>query len=194
MGGYMLEYLVRLGIYNISVCDADCFELSNINRQLLCTTETLGCIKTQAAAARAKCINPDVSVTAYDVNINSQNAAQLLSGSDIAIDALDNIPDRIALEHACEALRIPLVSAAVDRWLAQCAVVFPGDRLLESLYPQGDSPTAAGSSGVLSFVPAVAAGLAVAQAVKLMTGKPVKRGTVILLDTLNNTYDNMKLL
>lgn len=157
LGGYCLEMLARLGAGRITGVDCGRFEPANLNRQLLCTQETLGLKKAEAAAGRILQINPSVLFTGIDQHITSANAAQLIHGHDIVIDALDSIQTRIILEKACALENIPLVHGAVEGTHAQAAVP--------------------------SFTPAAAAAMQVSLALKVLLHRPLPPpGTLFLLD------------
>ena len=90
LGGYILEFLIRIGVGNITACDGDVFAPSNLNRQLLSTVPLLGVSKAKAAAMRAAEINPEVRVNAKECFITHENVSELISEHDLVIDALDN--------------------------------------------------------------------------------------------------------
>lgn len=191
LGGYVLEHLLRLGVGAVTVCDGDVFQESNLNRQLLCTTEDLGRPKVEAAARRAAQVNPAVSFRAVPEFLTARNAQALLSGCDLALDALDNVDGRRALGSACAALGVPLVHGAVQGWCAQVAVVLPGSGLLDRLYSCGEPPA---GPGVLSPIPALCASLQCAEAVKLLCGRasPLS-GRLLWADLLEQDFQTFSL-
>ena len=101
LGGYLMEYLARIGIGTIRCVDGDVFDETNLNRQILATTDTLGKSKVQAAAERLQAVNPDVSVQPVCAFLDSSNAKEFVQGCDMVLDALDNIPSRKILADAC---------------------------------------------------------------------------------------------
>ena len=171
LGGYLLEYLARLGVGAITVVDGDRFEPSNLNRQLLSSPALLGCGKAAAAKARAGAVNPGVAVTAVEEFLTEENADSLLHGCDLALDALDNLGSRLVLEDACARAGLPLVHGAVFGWSYQVAAVAPGSGLLHRLYEGAAEVTAPGGKTTLPFVPACCAAAEAAQAVCLLTGR-----------------------
>jgi len=191
LGGYCLEMLARLGAGHITGADCGRFEPTNLNRQLLCTEDTAGLKKTEAAARRMASVNPSVEFAGIDQRITAANAAQLISGHDIVIDALDSARTRIILEKACAAENIPLIHGAVEGEHAQAAVILPGDKLLERLYAgsrRGKAPPA-----VPSFTPAAAAAMQVSLALKVLLNRPLPApGTLFLLDLGTNESTQIK--
>jgi len=180
LGGFICEYLVRLGVGEITAADPDCFEASNLNRQLLCSGQTLEQSKAETACARAAAINPEVRFHAFRKAFRGENAAELLAGKDLVIDALDNADDRLTLEDACAEVGVTLVHGAVHGWTAQIAAVTPGSGVLRRLYQPG---AADGDKSCLVFAPALCAAVQTAEAVKLLTGRPSSlAGKLMLVD------------
>lgn len=191
LGGFLAEYLGRIGIGNLTVVDGDRFEESNLNRQLLATEENLGMSKATEAKKRLNRINSTVRVEAKARFLSAENAVSLLKGHDLVLDALDSIPHRLMLQKVCMELGIPLIHGAVDGWFGQVTTIFPGDDSLSRLYP-GDSHTtvAEHSPGTLSFLPAFIASLQAAEAVKLLLGKePAFRKQILFADLLTGHFD-----
>ena len=180
LGGFLVEFLARAGVGHITAADCVRFEYSNRNRQLLSLESTLGESKVLTAAARARDINPSVGFRPVEVRLDGENLPSLLTGCDLALDGLDNVPVRLALEDACAAAEIPLVHGAVQGWAAQAAVVLPGSGLLHTLYAGSGGET---DSTVLSPVPAMCAAVQCAEAVKLLLGKPsALAGKLMMMD------------
>lgn len=169
IGGYVVEYLVRIGIGEITVIDGDSFCLSNMNRQLLCTEHTLGRYKAGAAATRAGEIDPAVRIRAVEQYLTEENAADLLSGADLVIDALDSIRSRMILEDGAAANRQTIIHGAVEGWDLQIMEVPPGEGILHALYGNGSIPEEKEHT-ILAMVPAVAAGLEVSAALQKLLG------------------------
>ncbi len=98
VGGYALEGIVRAGFGRIRVVDADVFSESNLNRQVLATTATIGRSKVEVACERARSINPDVDMEALDIMVNDDTVSTILEGDfDILIDAIDTVRCKISL-------------------------------------------------------------------------------------------------
>ena len=188
LGGYLIEYLARIGIGSIRVVDADVFAESNLNRQLLSSTASLGKSKAEVAAARVRAINPSVQVEVFPVFLDSANARSLICGCDTVLDGLDNISARRILSKACEAENIPCIHGAIDRWVAQAAISMPGDQLIEKLYPHDSAPL---EPSVLSFTPALCACLQASLCVRLLTGRNPETGKLHYFDLLHEEYEQI---
>jgi len=188
LGGYLIEFLARIGVGAIRCVDGDVFEESNLNRQLLSSVSLLGTEKASAAAERIKAIHPQAQATAYPVSLNETNARKLIAGCDAVLDALDNIAARRVLANACQEENIPYIYGAISGWVAQAAICMPGDGLIEALYPEG---SAIKDKSVLSFTPALCASMQAALCVKLLIGKPVETGKLHYADLLFEEYEQI---
>lgn len=112
VGGIALEVAVRSGVGEFTVVDGDKFESTNLNRQILCTSDVIGEYKACVARARALSIDPDVRVEAVTEFIDESNVDEIISrGYSYCIDAIDDIKNKVLLVKACKAAGIPVVSA-----------------------------------------------------------------------------------
>lgn len=187
LGGYLIEYLARMGVGEITAVDADVFEPSNLNRQLLSTQNLLGTAKAQAAQARARAVNPAVTVLAVEAFLDEGNADGLVRGQDLVLDALDNAKDRLVLEDACARECVTIVHGAIQGWSAQVTVVPPGSGALHRLYGRTAAPAEKTS---LPFTPAFCAAIQAAEAVKLLCGRPsTLEGKLLLADLRRMDWD-----
>lgn len=191
LGGHLIELLCRLGIGSIRVADGDVFEASNLNRQLLSLADNLGTSKAEAAAARILAIAPETKVTVHPVFLTGENAAEIIGGCDAVLDALDSPQVRRTLARACENAGIPYVFGAISGWVAQAAVSFPGDRLMERLFPED---TVLADRSVLSFTPALCAALQASLCLKLLLGRPVEQGRIFYADLLDLEFEQIPML
>ena len=190
LGGHLIDQLARIGIGAIRAVDGDVFEESNLNRQLLSETALLGSSKAEAAADRIRRVNPRVEAEAIPEFLTADNAMALISGCDAVLDGLDNIGSRKILSSACANAGVPYIYGAISGWVAQAAVSMPGDRLVETMYPED---IRLGDKSVLSFTPALCASMQTALCVRLLTGRPVDTGTVYYFDLLNQEFETIPL-
>ena len=188
LGGHIIDQLARIGVGFLRVVDGDVFEPSNLNRQLLSRVSLLGVSKAKAAADHVAAVNPDIPVDAVTAYLSEGNAAALLSGCDIVLDALDNVPSRKVLAAACKEAGIPYVYGAIQGWVAQAGISMPGDGLIGKLFPQ---EVVLRDQSVLSFAPALCASMQTALCVKLLVGKPVETGTIYYFDLLNQEFEKI---
>ena len=191
LGGNLISIFSRIGVGKLRIVDGDVFEATNLNRQLFSEVPVLGQNKAKVAADRIFRINPDIAVEAVEAFLTEENALMLLQDCDIVVDALDNIPCRRLLAAACEKADIPMVYGAISGWVAQSALSMPGDKLVETLYPED---TVARDKSVLSFTPALCASMQAALCVKYLTGRPVKTGTIYYFDLLNQEFETIPMV
>ncbi|MFO7977739.1 MAG: HesA/MoeB/ThiF family protein [Bacteroidales bacterium] len=190
LGGNIIEMMARLGIGHMTAIDGDVFEASNLNRQLLSLPSNLGQPKALAARERIREVNPDVEVIPVHDFLTSENAKELLAGHDLIIDALDNISSRRIVEKTAEELNTPLVFGAIAGWYAQVCTIFPGDKMMDQLYPEDLNKGEETLLGNPSFTPALAASLQVAEAVKVLLGKEkLLRKKLLVINLLDHEYD-----
>lgn len=175
LGGHVVEGLARLGVGAIVAVDPDVFDESNMNRQILCTLESLGRPKAEEAARRVALVNPAVEVTAVRARFAPENADALLAGCDLAVDALDSVSARVCLSEAAARLGIPFIHAAVAGWYGQASVQPAGAPLVAGLYAGAAGTDSADRGeetklGNQAYGPAYAAALELAAACALLIG------------------------
>lgn len=122
IGAPAIQYLAAAGVGTIRIIDDDRVEASNLQRQVIFAGDDIGATKAGAAATRVQAINPHVAVEARVARIDADNAAALLTGTDVVLDGCDNFATRFAVADAALALRVPLVSAAVGQFEGQLGV------------------------------------------------------------------------
>lgn len=206
LGGTAVELLARAGVGALRVVDGDVFEASNLNRQLLCREDLLGTSKVKAAEERAAAVNSSIRVEAVEAFFTEKNAAQLLDGCGVVVDALDNAAARRSLADACKRAGLWLVHGAVSGWMAQVTTVPPGGGTMDLLYPPRPDESAgpdesaekdeSAESGTPTpaFTPMLAASVQAAEAVKLLAGRePGLNGRLLLVDLLTQTFETVEL-
>jgi len=175
LGGYVVEFLGRLGIGRITAVDGDVFDETNLNRQLLSSEAVLGKSKAVTAQERMKTVNSDIVVSPVHEFLTEENCDRIIEGHDIVIDALDNMTARKLLEEHCEKLGIPMIHGAIAGWYGQVSTIMPGDRTLQKIYPPNENKGVETELGNPSFSPALVASLEVAEALKVL----LKRGEIL---------------
>jgi molybdopterin/thiamine biosynthesis adenylyltransferase len=194
LGGYIIEMLGRLGIGSIVAVDGDVFEPTNLNRQLLSLEGNLGQPKALAARDRMAAVNSSVAVRPVTERFTAENGAEILAGCHLAFDALDNAASRRVLEEACENAGIPLVHGAIGGWYGQVCVVFPGDRILSELLPEGTEKGIEAELGNPAFTPALVAAMEVSEGIKVLFDRPgILRRRLLAIDLLNHEYEVLDL-
>ena len=196
LGGHVIELLARLGLGNLTVIDGDCFDETNLNRQLLASMQTMGVNKATAAAARVAAINPEVRISPFPCRLTEENAGELLAGADVIVDALDNYSSRRILLAAARQLQIPVVYAAIAGFTGQISLVLPTDPSVRQLLqqPLAEDRGVEAALGNPATTPAVAAALQVQEVVKWITGTgPVLSGKLLYFDLERNWFELIEL-
>ena len=177
LGGTVTEILARLGVGFLTLVDGDCFDESNLNRQLLSSTALLGQPKAPAAKNRVAAINPAVVVQEVAQFFNADNSQAILKGASVAVDCLDTITDRFILEDGCRKEGIPLVSAAIGGCSGQATLIYPGGPGLRRIYGDPGKASTRGveaSMGTLPFAAMYMAAVECAEVVTVLLGKPAE--------------------
>jgi molybdopterin-synthase adenylyltransferase len=197
LGGYLAEELARVGVGHLIIIDGDQLEVSNLNRQLMATEKNIGEWKVDAARDRLLMVNSETKVTIFKEKFEEEKGAEMFQEVDLVCDALDSLPDRVALERSCHQLKIPLVFASIAGWYGILGVSFPGDFSGARLFGQGDRSDHGVERiwGNPAFTPAVLASLGVAEAVKILIGKPVTlRKSWLQVDLLQMEFERFEIL
>jgi molybdopterin/thiamine biosynthesis adenylyltransferase len=190
LGGYIIEFLGRIGVGNITVVDGDVFSDSNLNRQLLASDETLGQPKPLCAQERMRPVNPNVTVRPVCAYITDENAESLVEGHDVVIDALDNGPSRVLLARAAQKLKIPLVSGAISGWRGRIFILMPGDSPVDFFW-DGEKGAIFGN---LCFTASSIASVQAAETVKLLLGRSgLLHGRFLEIDLLGGQWEEIPL-
>ncbi len=159
LGGQVILLLARLGVGTLVVVDCDQFDETNLNRQALCVGETLGEPKTRAAVEAVAAINPGIRVIAHPVRIDAGVIDGILAGSDVVVDGLDNVPDRLLMQEAAGRLGIPMVHGALAGFEGRIMTILPGDAGVKQLYGETASGADPDRPEAVLGVPAVTAAL-----------------------------------
>lgn len=196
LGGWIIEGLARMGVGHLIVIDADVFEENNLNRQLLATEANLGQPKAEFAVTRVAQINAATEVIAHKVWADATNFPDLLASAAVAVDALDTLPARLALQQAAAQLGIPLVHGAIAGYIGQVMTIFPGDPGLLALYGKGQVPQRGIETrwGNPAATPMMVAAWQIQEVVKLIVGRgePL-RHRLLLLDAESGTVDILRI-
>ena len=193
LGSPAALYLAAAGVGHLGVIDADDVELSNLQRQVLHDTESVGRSKVDSAAMRLRAINPHVEVGTHRTRLTSANALALLDAYDVIVDGSDNFPTRYLINDACVLLAKPNVYGSVLRFEGQASVFSAGDgpcyRCLFREPPPPGLVQSCAESGVLGVVPGLVGVVQAAEAIKLITGigEPLV-GRLLLVDGLRMRF------
>lgn len=155
LGSPAALYLAAAGVGVIGLIDPDTVALSNLQRQVLFSAADVGALKVDAGRDRLSALNPAIQVEGHGVAVTEQNAAGVIRGYDLVLDGTDDFATRFAVNAACVAAGIPLVSGAIARWTGQVGV-FAGRPcyrcLVPDIPPRAETCAAVGVVGALGGV------------------------------------------
>jgi molybdopterin/thiamine biosynthesis adenylyltransferase/rhodanese-related sulfurtransferase len=197
LGSPAALYLAAAGVGTLGIVDSDVVDLSNLQRQVLHSTRTIGLPKTTSAAEALRALNPDVKVVPYPERLTSENALRILDGYEVVVDGGDNFPTRYLLNDACVMLGIPDVHGSVYRFEGQVTTFWAGHGpCYRCLYPEPPPPELAPScaeAGVLGVLPGIVGLLQANEVLKLLLGigAPLT-GRLLTLDALATEFREVK--
>ncbi|WP_435658338.1 molybdopterin-synthase adenylyltransferase MoeB [Brucella pituitosa] len=204
LGAPVLQYLAAAGIGTLGLVDDDTVSLSNLQRQVIHDTESVGQAKVDSAKASIARINPHVKVETHLLRLNGENAQALISDYDVVVDGSDNFTTRYALADAAALAQRPLVTGAMGRFDGTVTVLMPYANgadgnpnpsyrdLFPDMPPPGSVPTCA-EAGVLGVLPGVIGSLQAMEVIKLVTGigEPLV-GRLLLYNALNVRFETIR--
>ena len=197
LGSPTALYLAAAGVGTIGIIDNDVVDLSNLQRQVIHTTDRVGVKKVDSAEESMKAINPDVNVVKYDFRLDASNIMDVIEGYDVIVDGLDNFPTRYLLNDASVRLQIPVVSASILGFDGQLTVFKPYDgpcyRCLYPVPPPAELAPSCGANGVLGVLPGTMGLLQATEVIKLIVGigEPLI-GRLLLYEALGATFTELK--
>ncbi len=183
LGGTVIELLVRSGFENLTIVDEDVFDYTNLNRQIRSNIDTINKSKVKVTKEHALKINTEANINDLYTEVSQDNIQEIIQGSDVVIDALDNVYTRVTTSRYARKLEIPLVHAAVDKTRGQLTVFNKDTPSYEELFKLKSIDKSLDDSKdyldsiskqkpqVLSTTPAIFASLEVNETIKLLIDK-----------------------
>ncbi|MBL8578027.1 MAG: molybdopterin-synthase adenylyltransferase MoeB [Mesorhizobium sp.] len=204
LGSPVLQYLAATGVGTLGIVDNDVVSLSNLQRQVIHDSASIGRQKLESACDSIEKINRNVSVNLHNLRLDATNAAGVVAQYDVVVDGSDNFATRYAVADACAIARRALVHASVGRFDGQITVLKPyetgGDGKPNPSYrdlfpeppPDGLVPSCA-EAGVLGALTGVVGTLQAMEVIKLITGigEPLV-GRLLLYDALAARFDTIR--
>jgi sulfur-carrier protein adenylyltransferase/sulfurtransferase len=192
-------YLAAAGVGTLGIVDDDAVDETNLQRQIVHSTERLGDSKAESAKRTIEALNPDVTVKVFGERLTSENVDRILGeGWDVIVDGADNFPTRYLLNDASVWHRIPVVHGSIFRFEGQTTVFKPHEgpcyRCLFSQPPPPELAPSCAEGGVLGVLPGVIGSLQANEALKLALGigNPLV-GRLLMFDALDGTFTEIKL-
>jgi len=191
-------YLGAAGVGHITLVDDDVIELANLQRQIAFETAQIGRSKAETLAARVRSINPAVSISVVNRRLEQDDFAREVAEASLVLDCSDNFATRFALNRACVAAGVPLISGAAIRGEGQVSVYDsrnPESPCYHCLYPeQGNEDLTCSEAGVIAPLVGMIGSAQAMEAIKVISGvgRPLV-GRLLILDAWEMQWREMKL-
>ena len=198
LGSPVAMYLAAAGIGYLVLADFDRVDLSNLQRQIAHTTDRIGHTKVESAAHTLRALNPDVQLICITQALDAESLALHIANVDVVVDCCDNFSTRFAVNAACVAAKIPLVSGAAIRLEGQVAVFDNRDSncpCYRCLYDEdSEENTTCAANGVLSPLVGIIGSMQALEAIKLIVGfGKTLAGKLLLFDARYSQWRELKL-
>lgn len=198
LGAPAALYLAAAGVGTIGIVDADEVDLSNLQRQVIHTTNDVGKAKVKSAAETMQAINPDVTVNTYRTFVDSGNIMDLIRDYDFVIDGTDNFPAKFLINDACVMAQKPFSHAGIIRFKGQLMTYVPGEgpcyRCVFKNPPPKDAVPTCKQAGVIGAMGGVIGSLQAMEAVKYIIGQgELLTGKLLTYDALKMEFHTIKL-
>jgi molybdopterin/thiamine biosynthesis adenylyltransferase/rhodanese-related sulfurtransferase len=197
LGSPTALYLAAAGVGTLGIVDDDVVDVSNLQRQVIHTSDRVGMSKVESAEQQIKALNPGVNVVKYETRLDGSNIMEIIEGYDVIVDGVDNFPTRYLLNDATVRLQIPVVSASILGFDGQLSVFDPYNgpcyRCLYPVPPPAELAPSCGANGVLGVLPGTMGLLQATEVIKLVAGigEPL-RGRLLLYEALSATFTELK--
>lgn len=198
LGSPLLLYLAAAGVGRIGIMDFDIVDESNLQRQVIHGTSTVGKLKVESAKERILDINPHIQVDLYDEALTSENALRIFEPYDVIVDGTDNFPTRYLVNDACVLLDKPNVYGSIFKFDGQCTVFnYEGGPNYRDLYPEPPPPglvPSCAEGGVLGILPGVVGCIQATETIKIILGAGTTlSGRLLTYDAMNMSFKEFKL-
>ncbi len=199
LGSPLLIYLAAAGVGRIGIVDFDLVECSNLQRQIIHTTDSIGKLKTSSAKDHILKINPSCQVDLFNQKITSSNALEILKNYDVICDCSDNFPTRYLINDACLILKKPNIYGSIARFEGQVSVFnlkedSPNYRDLIPTPPPRELIPSCSEAGVIGILPGIIGTIQATEAIKIITniGCPLN-GRLLIFNALKMSFKELTL-
>tara|TARA_B100001029_G_scaffold11226_1_gene7622 strand:+ start:65 stop:1213 length:1149 start_codon:yes stop_codon:yes gene_type:complete len=199
LGSPLLIYLAAAGVGRIGIVDFDVVECSNLQRQIIHTTDSIGRFKTSSAKDHIHKINPSCQVDLFNQKITSSNALEILKTYDVICDCSDNFPTRYLINDACIILKKPNIYGSIARFEGQVSVFnlkedSPNYRDLIPSPPPLELIPSCSEAGVMGILPGIIGTIQATEAIKIITniGSPLN-GRLLIFNALKMSFKELTL-
>ncbi|MBL3588566.1 MAG: molybdopterin-synthase adenylyltransferase MoeB [gamma proteobacterium endosymbiont of Lamellibrachia anaximandri] len=197
LGAPVAMYLAAAGVGRLTLVDFDQVDLSNLQRQIIHTTDRIGTPKVESAKQALTALNPEIEIECIGHQLEGDELSAQIQRADLVVDACDNFATRFAINAACHENSTPLVSGAAIRMEGQVSVFpgKPGSPCYRCLYPEnGQVEDTCTANGVLAPVVGIIGSIQATEAIKCLTGAgSTLEGQLLILDALHMQWRSLKL-
>ncbi len=197
LGAPVAMYLAAAGVGRLTLVDFDQVDLSNLQRQIIHTTDRIGTPKVESARQALAALNPEIEIDCLGHQLEGDELSAQVRRADLVVDACDNFATRFAINAACHENSTPLVSGAAIRMEGQVSVFpgKPGSPCYRCLYPEnGQVEDTCTANGVLAPVVGIIGSIQATEAIKCLTGAgSTLDGRLLILDALHMQWRSLKL-
>ncbi|MBX2810014.1 MAG: HesA/MoeB/ThiF family protein [Cellvibrionaceae bacterium] len=195
LGSPVALYLAAAGVGHITLVDGDKVDLSNLQRQILFTTEDIDQPKAKCAQQHLLELNPEIAVDAVVADLSIDNAEHLMAPVDLIIDCTDNFAARYLINDTCVRLQKSWLFASIYQFSGQCALFTPASACFRCLFPEPPQTTVdCNTAGVLGVLPGLLGTHQANEALKYLTGAACPlENTLLVIDALELSYQKIQL-
>lgn len=197
LGAPVTLYLAAAGVGQLTLVDFDTVDLSNLQRQVIHTTATIGQLKVTSAAQTAHALNPDIQIQTIQHKLDATELLSAVSSHDAVVDCSDNFPTRFALNLACKTVAKPLISGAVIRLEGQITTFDfrqSHTACYRCLYGEdGTQEDTCSTTGILAPLAGIIGSMQAAETLKALLDLPTLSGRLLLLDAKQMHWREMRL-
>lgn len=197
LGSPVAMYLAAAGVGHLTLADFDAVDLTNLQRQIIHTTDRVGINKAASASQTLRELNPDVSITCIEKLLDANELAAQIKQVTVVVDCTDNFTTRFAINAASVAAKVPLVSGAAIRLEGQIAVFDARNEnspCYRCLYEENDDDLTCAANGVLAPLVGVIGSMQALETIKLICGFGTNlAGRLLLLDARHSQWRELKL-
>ncbi len=197
LGSPASMYLAAAGVGELVLADFDAVDLTNLQRQIVHTTDRIGDNKAESAQQTLLALNPGCKITPISQKLSAEELRQQVAGADLVVDCSDNFTTRFAINSACVANRTPLISGAVIRMEGQVSVFTgqPGDPCYHCIFGDGnEADETCTENGILAPVAGIIGSIQATEAMKVLTGIGASlNGKLLLLDAMHMQWRTLGL-
>lgn len=196
LGSPVLLYLAAAGTGTLGFMDDDRVSESNLQRQILYDSQSIGKSKVEIAERKLQSLNPDCSLQPMPLRLSPENAKEIIGNYDVVVDATDNLASRYLIDDCCNQLDRPFVYGSVCEFQGQVSVFnYRGGPSYRNLYEYDEEvPRFQAPRGIVGALPGIVGSIQAAETIKILVDSPhTLSGKLLLIDLLENSFRTINL-